>query len=78
MRVYERVAQLLPGVEQLNLGLREIAIRPLSLSEYTKTIQHEATSFAPEHEYLWFTPRVDYEDPCEKFKDLLERTDADS
>ena len=25
------------------------------------------------YDYVWFTPRVDEEDPCEKYRDTLER-----
>ena len=77
MGVYERVAHLLPGVLQVNLGLREIAIEPLTLNEYVKTTRRDGTIFPPEHEYFWFTPRVSYEDPCKRFKDYLKRKDAD-
>ncbi len=73
MAVYERVAFLKPGVRQLNIGLREISIEPQPLSDYCQPTKIGQKGFAPSHEYLWFTQRSSYEDPCQRFKEQLQK-----
>ena len=73
MAVYERVNFLKPGIAQFNLGLREITIDPLPLSDYIQTTKIGQTVFAPSHPYVWFTQRTSYEDPCRRFKKQLQR-----
>ncbi|MCP4753158.1 MAG: ChaN family lipoprotein [Proteobacteria bacterium] len=73
MGVYERTAYLKPGIRQLNLRFREIAIRPLKLEDYFQKTTVDDREFPPAHEYLWFTQRVSYQDPCLRFRKQLQR-----
>ena len=73
MAVYERVAYRIPNIEQLNLGFTEIAINPIPLESYFQIPKVENKSFPVSFEYLWFTQRTSYEDPCEKFREQLQR-----
>lgn len=71
MAVFERVAHLKPGITQLNLGLQEVAIQPEDLSAYMEATKLDNREFLPSHEYFWFTQRNSYEDPCDKFREML-------
>ena len=68
MGLYAQVEALQPNVEQMNLGLMEIAIEPQNLKDYVPSIQVGNTQFKPIFEYLWFSQRHDYDDPCEPFR----------
>jgi len=68
MGVVERVAALAPGIEQLNFGMRELALEPRPLAEYLQPEQHEGREFPPAHEVTWFTaPAADAIDRCAEF-----------
>ncbi len=69
MGVYERVADKLPDVRQLNLGFREVSESPVPIETYIKALEINGARFAPDHEYLWFSTRasLDGEDPCKAF-----------
>ena len=73
MAVYERVAHLIPDVRQLNLGFVPVALTPRPVTEYLQPLTINDVTFPPEHEYIWFTQRVTYIDPCERFKTLLKK-----
>lgn len=66
MGVYERVAALKPGVQQLNLGFQESdTLPPASLAQYLKPEQIGQTLFPTEHQFFWFTPPAPSDaDPC--------------
>jgi uncharacterized iron-regulated protein len=70
MGVYERVAEKLPDVRQLNLGFREVAKPPAPIESYTQALEFDGTRFAPDHEYLWFSApaKNGIEDSCEAFR----------
>lgn len=57
------LARMAPGARLVALGLLELDPREPELP--------------PEHEipfdYVWWTPRLDLEDPCDKYRDVLER-----
>ncbi len=58
-----RLAQLAPGAQIAAVGFIEIDPRdPDALPDAT-------TPF----DYVWLTPRLDLEDPCEKYRDALEK-----
>jgi uncharacterized iron-regulated protein len=62
-----RLTQLAPGARIAALGFLEIDPRdPDALPDAS----------AP-FDYLWLTPRVDLEDPCEKYRDALEKLRQD-
>ncbi len=73
MGVYERVKFRIPEIRQLNLGLREICIKPTELEDYFVVEKEGDRVFLPAHEYIWFSQRSSYEDPCEKFHEMLKR-----
>ncbi len=56
-----------PDAEILSLGLIEVEAGVNTPLEYIDPIE------AGRFDYLWFTPRVDDMDPCEKFHDRLEK-----
>lgn len=68
MAVYERVAQLHPGMNQLNLRMQAVAAAPLPPEEYFKPLRVNDQSYGPPYEYIWFTARMpEREDPCKAF-----------
>lgn len=71
--VMDRVHHLKPCAVQTNLALTEIEIEPTDLSQYLAPLSLEGFDPVPPADYLWFTQRVSYEDPCEKFKDTLKK-----
>ena len=73
LAVVERVQYLLPSVKQLNLGYQELNREPQPAADYYQTVSIEGRSLAPIYEYLWFTPRASFEDPCERFKEQLQK-----
>jgi uncharacterized iron-regulated protein len=76
MGAYARVAELVPGIEQVNLAFREVAETPLPVDELLHDHEFEGTRFAPDHEYVWFTARAGEPapDPCEHFRKKTEKT----
>ncbi len=69
--VYERVKKLNPTLKQLNLGFQEVTIKPSLLAAYLTPDQALGRTFPSRHQVYWFTPRSDWEDPCEKYKKSL-------
>jgi len=72
MAVYDRVSFYKPDLKQINLGLQEIATKLIQVEDYLEETTVENRTFLPSHEYFWFTERNSYEDPCEKFKGMLQ------
>jgi uncharacterized iron-regulated protein len=64
--------RLLPRENILSIGLIEVTDGEPNPDRYAATFQTEGLPF----DYVWFTPRVDVEDPCEKHKDELLRAKA--
>ncbi len=73
MAVYDRVAHRIPNIKQLNLGFTEIAINPTPLESYFSAPKIVNKTFPSSFEFLWFTQRTSYEDPCERFREQLKR-----
>lgn len=71
--VINRVTAIDKTIKQINVGLTEITIKPSKLEEYLLPLGLKGYRKAPLADYLWFTQRVSYADPCEKFKDMLEK-----
>ena len=69
MAVYERVAYRRPTVRQVNLGFRQVADEPRPAKDYLASLEYQGRTFAPDHEYIWFTPRSSSsrEDPCKAY-----------
>lgn len=66
--VMDRVRSINPDISQVNIGLTEITRDPSSLGEYLQPLELEGFEPVLPADYLWFTQRVSYKDPCEEFK----------
>ncbi|NDY73256.1 hypothetical protein DO021_16960 [Desulfobacter hydrogenophilus] len=71
--VLDRVHHLKPNVTQTNLAITEIEREPADLSHYLAPLSLEGFDPVPPADFLWFTQRVSYDDPCEKFKAVLKK-----
>jgi len=71
--VINRVTHLNPEISQVNLAMTEIFRKPAGLESYLTPLDLEGYPPAPPADYLWFTQRVSYEDPCLKFKAALKK-----
>jgi uncharacterized iron-regulated protein len=69
--VMERVKALNPDISQVNIALTEINIDPSDLVEYLQPLELEGFEPLLPADFLWFTQRVSYKDPCEEFKTSL-------
>ncbi|PIE61099.1 MAG: hypothetical protein CSA29_05095 [Desulfobacterales bacterium] len=70
--VMDRVAYLNPSISQLNLAMTEINPTPADLDDYLTPLDLKGYSPELPADFLWFTQRVSYEDPCLKFRKVLE------
>jgi len=66
--VMDRVTAINPDISQVNIGLTEITREPSNLGEYLEPLELEGFKPVLPADYLWFTQRVSYKDPCEEFK----------
>jgi len=71
--VVDRVQHLNPEISQVNLAMTEIYKEPSDLESYLRPLDLEGYPPSPPADYLWFTQRVSYEDPCLKFKAALKK-----
>lgn len=71
--VMDRVHHLKPNATQTNVAITEIEREPTDLTQYLAPLSLEGFDPVPPADYLWFTQRVAYEDPCEKFKAALKK-----
>ena len=71
--VIDRVAAVDKTIKQVNIALKEISVSPSNLSEYLLPLDLEGFERVPPADYLWFTQRVSYADPCEEFKKSLQK-----
>lgn len=71
--VMNRVDHLKPNASQTNLAITEIYTKPCDIAQYLKPLSLEGFDPVPPADYLWFTQRVSYDDPCVKFKDELKK-----
>jgi uncharacterized iron-regulated protein len=76
MGVYERVTHRNPGIEQANLGFREVAAEQRPLADYLQPLDFAGTRFAPDHEIIWFSPREEGTpvDPCEAIRRHMKKS----
>jgi hypothetical protein len=51
-----------PDALVVSIGFREVSAGAEAISDYQD---------AANYDFVWFTPRVDDNDPCEQFKDQL-------
>ncbi len=71
--VIDRVAHLDPKISQLNIGITEITGEPSELGAYLDLLDLAGYAPVPPADYLWFTQRVSYGDPCQEFKASLQK-----
>lgn len=71
--VMDRVKALNPELTQVNISMTEITREPSSLADYLHPLELEGFEPLPPSDFLWFTQRVSYQDPCEEFKTSLEK-----
>ena len=71
--VMDRVHHLKPYATQTNLAITEIEREPADLSQYSAPLSLDGFDPVAPADYLWFTQRVSYEDPCKKFKSMLKK-----
>ena len=66
--VMDRVKAINPNISQVNIGLTEITRDISDLEDYMQPLELEGFEPMPPSDFLWFTQRVSYKDPCEEFK----------
>jgi uncharacterized iron-regulated protein len=71
--VIDRAAFLNPSLSQINLALTEVNSEPIGIDAYVDPLDLEGFGPVPRADYIWFTPRVSDEDPCQAFKPALKR-----
>jgi len=71
--VINRVSAIDKTIKQVNIALREISVTPSELPEYILPLELEGFEKVPPADFLWFTQRVSYADPCEEFKKTLQK-----
>ncbi|MGM0655673.1 MAG: ChaN family lipoprotein [Thermodesulfobacteriota bacterium] len=71
--VLDRVHHLKPTATQTNIAITEIEREPTDLAQYLTPLSLEGFDPVPPADFLWFTQRASYDDPCEKFKSVLEK-----
>ncbi len=72
--VIERAKALDSTLTQVNVGLQEIRMDPAArLDDYTRPLDIQGLASVLPADFIWFTQRVSYEDPCEAFKEMLNR-----
>ena len=71
--VINRVAAIDRNLRQINFAFREISTAPADLSEYLAPLDLEGFKKVPPADYLFFTQRVSYDDPCEEFRKSMQK-----
>lgn len=71
--VMDRVKALNPELTQINIGMTEITRDTSGLADYLHPLELEGFEPVPPSDYIWFTQRVSYKDPCEEFKASLKK-----
>lgn len=71
--VIDRVKAIDKNITQVNIAMKEISVTPSDISEYLMPLELEGFNRVPPAQYLYFTQRVSYADPCEEFRKSLEK-----
>ena len=71
--VVDRVAAINPDLKQVNIALKEIYVEPAPLSDYLEPLSLAGYKNTPPADFIWFSQRVSYENPCDAFKAQLEK-----
>lgn len=73
--VMERLKAITPKLSQINIGITEIARTVKPLDSYLTLLDLDGYPPVPSADYLWFTQRASYDDPCEKFRDRIKNSE---
>ncbi|MCA1787163.1 MAG: ChaN family lipoprotein [Desulfobacteraceae bacterium] len=76
--VMDRVRHLNAGLSQINLALTEIRPDPADHGVYLEPLDLDGFTPVPPADYIWFTQRVSYEDPCRAFQKKLKQMKSDT
>ncbi len=71
--VINRVKEIDKTISQVNIASQEISTNPADLSEYLEPLELEGFGPVPPADFIWFTQRVSYKDPCKEFKKSLKK-----
>ncbi|MCP3898878.1 MAG: ChaN family lipoprotein [Desulfobacteraceae bacterium] len=71
--VVDRVKSIDKTIKQVNIAMIEISRKPSDLSEYILPLDLKGFKKVPPADFLTFTQRVSYKDPCVEFKKSLEK-----
>ncbi len=71
--VINRVKFIDKTIKQVNITLTEISRKTSELSEYMRPLDLKGYKNIPPADFLMFTQRVSYKDPCIEFKKSLEK-----
>ncbi len=71
--VINRVAAMDKSITQVNVSLQEIRVNSSDLSEYIKPLELTGFESVLPADFIYFTQRVSYEDPCREFEKSLKR-----
>ena len=71
--VINRVQFIDKTIKQVNIAMTEVSRKPLKLSEYMLPSDLKGYKNVPPADFLMFTQRVSYKDPCIEFKKSLEK-----
>lgn len=66
--VVDRVNAIDAKISQVNIALTEIAVEPQPLDYYLEPLDLEGFKAVPAGEFFYFSQRVSYKNPCDKFK----------
>lgn len=71
--VINRVSTVDDTISQVNIALTEISVKESELSKYLQPLDLKGFKKNPRADFLWFTQRVSYSDPCMEFKKALQK-----
>ncbi len=71
--VVDRVKALSGTLDQKILSIVEITREWSDLEDYLIPLELEGVDPVPQADFLWFTQRVSYQDPCEEFRKMFDR-----
>lgn len=71
--VINRVSAVDKTIRQVNLALREISVTPSTLPEYLMPLDLKGFKPVPPADYIFFTQRGSYADPCEEFRKSFQK-----
>ena len=71
--VIDRVTAINGKLSQINLAMTEITREPSDLTTYLSLLDMDGFKTVPPADFLWFTQRVSYKDPCLEFERVFKK-----